>query len=277
MASPCETLVDSDDGFLANHLLQLAAGEAWRIEQKFSRYRQDNIVHAINHSGGERIRVDDETADLLDFAEQCFELSDGLFDVTSGVLRQAWRFDGSDRLPSAAQVQALLPRVGWHRLRWRRPYLSLPARMEIDFGGIGKEYAVDRVLSLLCKETSVSVLVNLGGDLRASAPRKGTLPWIVGVSGVVGPGAPLPPVLEVRSGALATSGDAYRFLLKDGKRYGHILDPRTGWPVCNAPRSVTVAAQTCTEAGMLSTFALLQGSRAERFLKRQGVRYWCIR
>lgn len=69
----------------------------------------------------------------------------------------------------------------------------------------------------------------------------------------------------------------YRFLVKDGKRYGHVLDPRTGWPVAKAPRSVTVAAGTCTEAGMLATLALLQGARAERFLKRQGVRYWCIR
>lgn len=276
MASPCEVLVDGDDGLLANHLLQLAAGEAWRIEQKFSRYREDNIVHAINNSGGQRICVDEETADLLDFAAQCFEMSDGLFDVTSGVLRQTWRFDGSDRVPSRAQVQALLPRIGWNKLRWQRPYLSLPARMEIDLGGIGKEYAVDRALSLLCKETRASVLVNFGGDLRTNGPRRGAVSWIAGVARPVGTMAP-PPVLRIRSGALATSGDAYRFLLKDGKRYSHVLDPRTGWPVANAPRSVTVAAETCTEAGMLATLALLQGARAERFLNRQGVRYWCIR
>jgi thiamine biosynthesis lipoprotein len=84
-------------------------------------------------------------------------------------------------------------------------------------------------------------------------------------------------VLEIRAGALATSGDARRFLLKDGRRYGHILDPRNGWPVEDAPRSVTVAADTCTQAGMLSTLAMLQGKNAEAFLDAEGAKYWCRR
>jgi thiamine biosynthesis lipoprotein len=83
-------------------------------------------------------------------------------------------------------------------------------------------------------------------------------------------------VLDLEHGALATSGDSRRFLLKDGIRYGHILDPRTGWPVRAAPRSVTVAASSCTEAGLLSTLALLHGSRAHEFLEEQGVRYWIL-
>jgi thiamine biosynthesis lipoprotein len=83
--------------------------------------------------------------------------------------------------------------------------------------------------------------------------------------------------IELARGALATSGDARRFVLKHGKRFGHILDPRTGWPVEGAPRSVTVAAPTCTQAGMLATFALLHGADAEAFLDAQGVRHWCLR
>jgi thiamine biosynthesis lipoprotein len=81
-------------------------------------------------------------------------------------------------------------------------------------------------------------------------------------------------ILQLEHGALATSGDSRRFLLKDGVRYGHVLDPRTGWPVAGAPRSVTVAASSCTEAGLLSTLALLQGPRAAGYLNEQGVRYW---
>ena len=85
-------------------------------------------------------------------------------------------------------------------------------------------------------------------------------------------------MLELANGALATSGDARRFLMKDGVRYGHILgDPRTGWPIKNTPRSVTVAAPSCVEAGMIATLAMLQGKRAEAFLKREGARAWCIR
>jgi thiamine biosynthesis lipoprotein len=84
-------------------------------------------------------------------------------------------------------------------------------------------------------------------------------------------------ILDLEHGALATSGDSRRYLLKDGVRYGHILDPRTGWPVPDAPRSVTVAASSCTEAGLLSTLALLQGARAEEFLEEQGARFWLLR
>ena len=79
--------------------------------------------------------------------------------------------------------------------------------------------------------------------------------------------------MRLKQGAVATSGDARRFLLKDGVRYGHVLDPRTGWPVTGAPRAVTVAAQTCTEAGVLATIALLHGADAEKFLKENGADY----
>jgi thiamine biosynthesis lipoprotein len=84
-------------------------------------------------------------------------------------------------------------------------------------------------------------------------------------------------VLQIHAGGLATSGDTHQFLLKNGRRYSHILDPRTGWPIEDAPRSVTVAAATCMEAGMMTTLAMLQGARAEEFLAREGVRHWVQR
>jgi len=84
-------------------------------------------------------------------------------------------------------------------------------------------------------------------------------------------------ILELSAGALATSGDMNRYLLKSGVRYSHILNPQTGWPVVDPPRAITVAAATCIEAGTLATMAMLQGERAEKFLKAEGVRAWCIR
>ena len=83
--------------------------------------------------------------------------------------------------------------------------------------------------------------------------------------------------IRLEHGGLATSGDARRFLLKDGIRYSHILDPTTGWPVRDAPRSITVAADTCTQAGMLATLAMLNGPDAEHFLAAQAVRFWIYR
>ncbi len=99
----------------------------------------------------------------------------------------------------------------------------------------------------------------------------------MGIEAVAGEGRHKETVVEIRSGALATSGDSRRFLLKEGARYSHILDPQSGWPVEGAPRSITVAADTCTQAGMLSTLAMLKGCDAETFLDGEGVRYWCRR
>lgn len=277
MASPCEILFESDDRGEAARLARLAAIEAWRIEDKFSRYVPGNVVGRINSSRGEPVEVDDETASMLDFAATLHRLSDGRFDITSGVLRDVWTFDGSDRIPAAAAVESVLERVGWEKVRWQRPLLALRPGMQIDLGGIGKEYAVDRVAGRLADAAGCSALVNFGGDLAVTRAPRERQAWRVGIEPVSGDGSGSGPVLEICTGALATSGDSRRFLLKDGIRYSHILDPRSGWPVEGAPRSVTVAADTCTQAGMLSTLAMLEGDNAAAFLDGEGVRYWCRR
>lgn len=272
MASPCEVLLPQINRAAARPLGTLVAREAWRIEKKFSRYRTDSVTAWIHANRGNAIDVDPETALLIDFASQCFQISDGLFDITSGILRHAWQFDGSDRVPEPEAIERLLPLIGFDKLEWRPPRLFLPQGMELDFGGIGKEYAVDRAYELLAARTDDPFLINFGGDLRANrAPSVGF--WQVGIErpGAAGKAS---KILELEYGALATSGDSRRYLLKDGVRFGHILDPRTGWPVAGAPRSVTVAASSCTEAGLLATLALLQGDRAKDLLEREGVRYW---
>ena len=275
MASSCELLLETEDLELAGELGHLAAQEAWRIEAKFSRYRTDSVVTAINRSAGSEITVDPETAALIDYAVQCHTLSGGRFDITSGVLRRCWKFDGSDRIPDPAAVASLLPLIGFEKARWETPRLTLPAGMEIDFGGFGKEYAVDRVLALIGARFNGATLVNFGGDLAANrAPA--SAPWQVGVER---PDTERQArlLLELSRGALATSGDSRRFLLREGVRYSHILDVRTGWPVSNPPRSITVAAGTCVDAGMLATLAMLHGEGAEAFLDAQSVQYWPLR
>ena len=146
--------------------------------------------------------------------------------------------------------------------------------MEIDFGGIGKEYAVDRAAALVRDITDTPVLINFGGDLFATAPPAGQPHWLVGVESI---GGLQSAMIQLQRGALATSGDARRFLLKNGKRYPHVLNPRTGWPVLDAPRSVTVAANTCVEAGLLATLAMFHGREAEDFLAAQQVLHWIQR
>jgi len=277
MASPCEILIETADTDEARHLSEVAAAEAWRVEDKFSRYAPDNVVARINSAAGEAIDVDAETASLIDFGNTLYELSDGRFDITSGVLREAWKFDGSDSLPTRETVERVLQRVGWHRVDWQSPTVWMESGMEIDFGGIGKEYAVDRVAQQLRDVSGKSALVNFGGDLAVTRPPTERQGWRVGIESVAEHGPAADKVIELRAGALATSGDARRYLLRDGVRYSHILDPRSGWPVEDAPRSVTVAADTCTQAGMLSTLAMLEGENAEAFLRTEQVRHWCRR
>jgi thiamine biosynthesis lipoprotein len=275
MGSPCEVLVDSSHEQPAQAVAGAVAACAWRIEEKFSRYRDDSVVGRINRTAGESVEVDEETARLLDFAHQAWVASDGKFDITSGVLRRAWKFDGGARVPTSAEVRSLLPLTGWSRVTWQRPLLTLQPGMEIDFGGIGKEYAVDLALATAREITDAPVLVNFGGDLAATGPQRDASAWRVGVEGVST--ANIPWTLELERGALATSGDTYRFVTDANGRRPHILDPRSGEPVRGAPHSITVAAATCTEAGMLSTLAMLEGEGAEAFLAREGVRHWVQR
>jgi FAD:protein FMN transferase len=276
MASPCEVLACFDEASEAERLASLAFHETSRIERKFSRYLEGNIVHAINHSNGEAVPVDEETARLLQYAAQCYELSDGLFDITSGVLRRVWKFDGGTATPDRGQIASLLERVGWTRVELDDKRIRLERGMEIDLGGIGKEYAADKVAAFLQESTRAGLMVNLGGDIRAVSGSGMRGPWTIGIEsphhedGAVGQ-------VEIGDGGVATSGDARRFCVVDGVRLGHILDPRTGWPVAGAPRSATVIADTCTAAGFLATVAMLQGEDAEAFLKAQGLTFHCVR
>jgi thiamine biosynthesis lipoprotein len=269
--------MEVDDRGEAERILSIVSSETWRIETKFSRYLQGNVLDRINRGDGREVEVDDETARLLDYADRLYGLSGGRFDVTSGVLRRVWSFDGSDRLPADQAVEQVRRLVGWPRVVWNGRQIRLEPGMEIDLGGFGKEYAADRAAGLVAESSKRSCLVNLGGDLVVTHARALVEPWLVGIER---PDMPVPVAarqIHLSAGALATSGDARRFLLKDGVRYGHILDPTTGRPVRDAPRSVTIAAGTCLDAGMLATFAMLHGRDAEAFLEAQGVTHWVLR
>lgn len=260
---------------VATAVADAVAAEARRIERKFSRYRADSVVSTINRQAGRWVCLDEETSQLLAYAARLHELSGGKFDITSGVLRKVWRFDGSDRVPDQRSIDRILESVGWERVEFDGARIRLQPGMEIDLGGIGKEYAVDRA-ALLAQKSAPHCLINFGGDLVVTGTAISEHRWRVAVEHPEADGEP-PVHIELIRGALATSGDAQRFLLRNGKRYGHILDPLTGWPVENAPRSITVAAPNCTLAGMTATFAMLHGAEAERFLDAEGFEYWCLR
>lgn len=262
MGSPCELRVYALTAARAAQAVEVCVREVMRLERKYSRYRSDGLTARINGSAGQSrgVVVDDETAGLLDYADTLHAHSGGLFDITSGALRRAWDFR-SGRLPGREELEALLACVGWRRARWERPRLVLPVEgMEIDFGGYVKEYAADRAAALLRELDIGHGLVDLGGDLAVVGPHPDGSPWRVGIRHPRDPDTAL-GVLPLASGAIASSGDYERFMIIDGRRYAHILDPRTGWPVAGFA-SVSVVASHCLIAGTASTVAMLKGSEA---------------
>jgi thiamine biosynthesis lipoprotein len=278
MASACEIVAAGPDGAGTRHAIGLAAREVIRIERKYSRYRTDqsSIVHRINASAGngEWVACDEETSQLLELAARLHQLSDGLFDVTSGILRRVWNFSGG-YVPGPDELAQVLPLIGWtmvdvdsNGVRLQRP------GMEIDFGGIGKEYAADRAAGVLNMHGIAHGYVNLGGDIRVAGPRIGGEPWRFGVQDPRDAGA-IAANIALTGGALVTSGDYVKFIEKNGKRFCHILNPRTGISA-SCWRSVSVVGVSAVMAGAYATIAMLKEADAVTFLDEVQCQYLLI-
>lgn len=252
----------------AARLARKIIAEVKRIEAKYSRYLENSVTSTINRAAGlAPVRVDAETAALLDYADVCHRQSGGLFDITSGVLRRCWDFRRAI-VPSRESIAQLLPLIGWERVHWRDRQVGLSvAGMELDFGGLGKEYAADRAAAVALQLGAAHGFVNLGGDVRVMGPHPDGAPWIIGIAH---PRRPADVVAKValKGGALATSGDYERYFERDGRRYCHILNPRTGYPVSGL-QSASVAAPLCLVAGSLSTIAMLKEAEGCAFLDAQ--------
>jgi thiamine biosynthesis lipoprotein len=277
MASEHELLLWSDDEARATRAAEAAVADVRRIEAKYTRYRDDSVTARINRAaGGAAVVIDAETAALLAYADQCHRLSGGRFDLTSGVLRRAWDFRRKPpQVPDTAAIAAATALIDWSRVEWDERAVRLPeAGMEIDFGGIGKEYAADRAATVCAEHGIRHGLVNLGGDVRATGPQPDGAPWRVGIRHPRREGAAIATV-RLESGAVATSGDYERFFEIAGQRYCHILDPRTGRPVVHW-QSISVVASLCVVAGSCATIAMLMGTDAESFLRGQGLRYVAV-
>jgi len=277
MAAEHEIQLHADTRADAEAAANAAIADIVRIEAKYSRYRDDSVTMRINRAaGGAPVAIDAETAALLQYADHCFQLSEGRFDITSGVLRRAWNFAARPpRLPSTKEVADAQALIGWPRVEWDAKAIRLPQTgMEIDFGGIGKEYAADRAAAICVDRGIAHGLVNLGGDVRAIGGRPDGSPWRIGIRNPRAPDRVIAG-LDVMSGALATSGDYERYFEVGGRRYCHIVDPRTGTPVMHW-RSVSVVAPLCVVAGSCATIAMLLEERAVEFLASQRFDYCAV-
>jgi thiamine biosynthesis lipoprotein len=276
MAAMNEIQLYAADVSQARSIAARAIDEVRRIEAKYSRYRPDSVVSRINAAaGGAPVAVDGETEKLLDYVDACFRQSRGRFDPTSGVLRRAWRFEPGASIPGPADLAPHLAAIGWPRVERTSGTVRLKAGMELDFGGFGKEYAVDRAATVLREAGATRALVNLAGDLAVLGPHPDGSPWRIAVRHPRKPDAAI-AALPIASGAIATSGDYERYVEVDGVRHCHVLDPRTGRSA-RGFRSVTVHASSCLVAGSASTIAMLLGRDAGlAWLESLGVAYLAV-
>jgi len=246
----------------AESIARRAIDEADRIERKYSRYLPDSVVSRIIRDAGRTpVAVDSETTGLVRTALDLAERTAGAFDPTSGVLRRVWNFR-ERRVPDRADVEAILPLVDYRQVSLRDGTVFLRrAGMEIDLGGVGKEYAADRVAEILLAERAVPALVNLGGDVRTLGARGDGHPWRIGVQDPRDRDRCRFSVRLMGDAGVATSGDYERFFVIDGVRYHHLLDARTGMPA-RGVASVTVVGPTAFKAGLAATTAFLLGAEA---------------
>lgn len=262
MGTTCEVQYASDNLDAARSFEAAAQGWVERFESRCTRFRDDSVIGRINCSAGtgEWIEVDPDMERIFDVCGSICGMTHGLLDASAAPLARLWNYkSASPRIPTAAEIAAALRCVGWQRVERRPGGIRLPERgMALDLGGWGKEYAVDAVARLAREHGLDSVLVDFGHDINASGAPPGRPAWHVGLEDPARPGTRSGSIALVHR-AVASSGDYLRCFIHGGRRYGHIIDPRTGRPVANGCRQVTVVGTTCLMAGVLSTTAFILG------------------
>ncbi len=235
---------------------------AW-FEARYSRFLPDSLIGMINAAAGRHwVDVDPESDALFDLCQEMVFFTRGVFDPTALPLMRLWNWKADPPvLPDDHAIAAARQLVGWRKVQRRKGSIFLPQEgMCLDLGGIGKEYAIDRVVTMAFERGIQDILVDFGQDVRVHGqpPERGA--WHIGLEDPRNPGRCWTGV-AVNDHAVTTSGDYVRRFVLNGRRYGHIVDPRNGQPVDNGSLSVSVIAPNCTLAGIVSTAAFVLGPK----------------
>lgn len=262
MGTFCELLFSARSRAAADEFKQAAMRWLAEFETKYSRFIDSSLICEINRAAGKNwVEIDGPTEEILSLCDWYHWVTEGLFDPTSLPLLLLWDYRKNPPLiPTEDEIIQAKALMGWSKLQRVGGKVFLPdPGMQIDLGGIGKEYAVDQVMNLALSSGIENLLIDFGRDLRVHGqpPEKGA--WRIGLENPDEPGQCWCGVAP-NGGAICTSGDYARFSEIDGRRYGHILDPRSGYPVHNGCKAATVFAPTCTEAGMLATASFILGA-----------------
>ncbi len=247
---------------LAWEAINAGINEISRIEKLISSWDKNSQTSAINRAAGlEAVIVEKELFDLIYRAKKISKLTQGAFDISFASMDKIWKFDGSmKRMPSDKFVKAAAAKINWENIILNKDNHSVFLKekgMKIGFGAIGKGYAANRALSIMKQMPIQGALVNASGDLISWGSNSKGNKWSVQIADPKDKNKSL-AWLELKNMAVVTSGDYERFVKFDGKRYAHIIDPRTGYPTTGI-KSVTVVCPDAEVADALATSVFVLG------------------
>jgi thiamine biosynthesis lipoprotein len=263
MGTRFQIIVYAADEAAADRAVKAAFERIAGLDGIMSDYRPTSeLMQLCAQAGGEPVRVSDDLFFVLSRAQELSRRSGGAFDVTVGPVVRLWRqARKTRRLPDPKELNRARELVGYSMVRLdekARTVQLLKPGMQLDLGGIAKGYAADAALAVLKKHGIDRALVAAGGDIAVSGPPPDTAGWAIGIAPLENPEARPRRSLRLRDAAVSTSGDAEQFVEIDGRRYSHIIDPRTGMPVIGRS-SVTVMARDGTTADSLATAVSVLG------------------
>jgi thiamine biosynthesis lipoprotein len=241
-----------------------AVAEMRRLEALMTSWRQDSEIAAVNRGAGTAVRVGPETFEVIDKSLWAGKVSHGAFDITFQSMSGLWKFgdaaESVPKVPSAAEVERLRKLVDYRLLELdaKARTVKVPKGRSIVLGGIAKGYAVDRAASVLKQRGLSSFLVQAGGDLYGAGRKPNGAPWVSGIQDPRGPQGSYFAILDLEDHAFSTAGDYARSYMVDGKRYHHIIDPKTGYPA-TASRSVTIWARDAFTADAIDDGVFILG------------------
>jgi FAD:protein FMN transferase len=267
LGSDCELFFAADTVEQAQRFAGSALAWIATFEARHSRFLPDSELSLINLNAAKGFTsICAETELLLDLCDQVHFATQGAFDPTSLPLSELWSWrqrSAAPAVPTAEEIAAAKAHIGWKRVQRAQGKVLLPEPgMKLDFGGVGKEFAVDSLLRVALGCGIQHVMVDLGGDIAVHGEPPEGGGWYVGLEDPLDNNKCYCGI-RLRSGAaVASSGDYRRCFQHQGTTYGHIIDCRSGWPVAHGTRAVSVIAPRCTQAGLLSTAAMILGGQA---------------
>lgn len=244
-------------------ICDIAESEVSRLDTMLSIFDESSVVSKINNDNEKRIvKVSLELFQLIKRAKEYFILTQGAFDITVEPLTEIWGFGPEKKAPPDTQtVSDILNYVGLDKIELDGETQALifkDPRLKIDLGGLAKGYAVDEVVKIFKRHTITKGLINIGGDLYCMGTNSDNKDWSIGIKDPEDKDEIL-ALLKIQDKAIATSGSYENFYIYNNKRYGHIIDPRSGYTVLNNLTSVTIIADDCTTADALATAVFVIG------------------